>query len=210
MSSSLCTTLTGRLCLCTEAGVLTEDSVADLEAQLQLELSVLSAVDVLLLEVLPIDLTAILTPIAAAQVTGATADCDYPANSTPICSSTACDFVCNTGFQPCNGQCISNDDLCSSPAARQRRRTVSNDLLCPYGHSACAIPGNKFGFECLDIRSDIESCGGCAFPLPGATKGTDCTAVFGALDVSCQQGKCVVESCLEGYVLKGDVCESAV
>ncbi|THH09074.1 hypothetical protein EW146_g8795 [Bondarzewia mesenterica] len=43
--------------------------------------------------------------------------------------------------------------------------------------------------------------GGCALPLtPYTPMGTDCTAIPGIADVSCQSGSCVVHRCLPGYV----------
>jgi hypothetical protein len=68
------------------------------------------------------------------------------------------------------------------------------------------LPGNKFGFECLDTTSDVESCGGCSFPLPGAKKGRDCTAIPHAANVACVDGGCVVETCLRGFVLENSEC----
>lgn len=59
--------------------------------------------------------------------------------------------------------------------------------LCPSGLEACPIQGALGGeFECLDTNEELESCGGCA--STGA--GQDCTAIEGAWNVACNQGRC--------------------
>lgn len=207
------------LCLCTTAGVITGSSVADLRARLATDVGAINAVNNLLngglVPVLPasIDLAAILAPFAATQVVSQTSTCGYPSGSTPICSDRACAFACNGGTFLCEASsppaCIAVGEPCGSATTR-RRRQVSNNLLCDAGRTACALPGNKFGFECLDTAADVESCGGCAFPLPGAKKGQDCTAIPNAADVSCVGGACVIDSCLKGYIVNGEACVSTV
>lgn len=59
--------------------------------------------------------------------------------------------------------------------------------LCPTGLDACPISGAKEGdFECLDTVTELESCGGCA----SLGSGQDCTAIPGAWNVGCDQGRC--------------------
>ncbi|KZV88356.1 hypothetical protein EXIGLDRAFT_578118, partial [Exidia glandulosa HHB12029] len=59
-------------------------------------------------------------------------------------------------------------------------------------------------WECLDVLSNLESCGGC--PLLSSTltgehhpTGVDCTAIEGVLDVSCLLGRCAVSRCGKGF-----------
>lgn len=79
-----------------------------------------------------------------------------------------------------------------------KRRTIS---LCPKGLDACPIEGALGGdYECLNVLNELESCGGCA----SIGKGQDCTAIKGAWNVGCEQGRCAVYSCTAGYIRSRD------
>jgi hypothetical protein len=68
--------------------------------------------------------------------------------------------------------------------------------LCPVGLAACPIPNTLDGaYECLDAKSDLQSCGGCQ----SLGQGQDCTAIPGARWMGCVSGKCEVYSCKAGY-----------
>ncbi|KAF8078610.1 hypothetical protein FPV67DRAFT_1443941 [Lyophyllum atratum] len=68
--------------------------------------------------------------------------------------------------------------------------------LCPTGLDACPISGAKGGdYECLDTATELESCGGCA----SFGDGKDCTAIPGAWNVGCDQGRCTVYTCAGGF-----------
>lgn len=56
------------------------------------------------------------------------------------------------------------------------------------------------------MANDLESCGGCAYPLPGQSEGVDCTAIQHTTSVSCLQGKCIIGECEEGYRNTGKGC----
>lgn len=56
------------------------------------------------------------------------------------------------------------------------------------------------------MANDLESCGGCAYPLPGQSEGVDCTAIQHTTSVSCLQGKCIIGECEEGYRNTGKAC----
>ncbi|KAF7339463.1 hypothetical protein MSAN_02160600 [Mycena sanguinolenta] len=59
--------------------------------------------------------------------------------------------------------------------------------LCPTGLDACPIPGGAVNdYECIDTAVELESCGGCA----SLDQGQDCTAIPGAWNVGCEQGRC--------------------
>lgn len=70
-------------------------------------------------------------------------------------------------------------------------------------------------YECIDTRTNLESCGGCVVPysLTGSSlddddeeepdMGVDCTALPGVSDVGCHAGRCVVRKCAKGYKLEG-------
>ncbi|KAF7791851.1 hypothetical protein EIP86_002875 [Pleurotus ostreatoroseus] len=75
--------------------------------------------------------------------------------------------------------------------------------LCPNAMEACPIKGlmgTSGDYECLDTKTELESCGGCA--STGA--GQDCTAIEGAWNVACNQGSCAVYTCQQGYKVARD------
>ncbi|KAJ7492607.1 protein priA [Mycena latifolia] len=68
--------------------------------------------------------------------------------------------------------------------------------LCPTGLDACPISGlSATDFECIDTTVELESCGGCA----SLGQGQDCTAIKGAWNVGCEQGRCAVYTCTFGF-----------
>jgi hypothetical protein len=80
--------------------------------------------------------------------------------------------------------------------------------LCPKELAACPIDGVASGssdYECLDIRSDLQSCGGCA----SMGEGKDCTLIPGAKWMGCVQGECEVYSCAKGFKLVNGACAKA-
>lgn len=106
------------------------------------------------------------------------------------------------------------------PSAGLSKRAVQETLvnpatlLCPYKQTACPIDSESSpttlqewmdkGFECVDFKEDLTSCGGC-----GITDAKhDCTAIEGSDGVSCVVGNCRVDSCLEGFTrsLDGKSC----
>jgi hypothetical protein len=74
----------------------------------------------------------------------------------------------------------------------------------------------KRALECVDTRSDLESCGGCSVSSPfsdpsdDTPRGVDCSAIEGVADVSCRNSRCAVSSCMSGYSVSatGDSCIS--
>jgi len=64
---------------------------------------------------------------------------------------------------------------------------TADDDLCPAGLTSCPIAGAGPGaFECLDPKSELESCGGCT----AMGQGEDCTAIGHAKSVGCEDGVC--------------------
>jgi hypothetical protein len=61
-------------------------------------------------------------------------------------------------------------------------------------------------YECIRTSSDLESCGGCAYPLPGRKLGVDCSAIPNVGAASCSAGQCQIETCLRGFVSNGSEC----
>ncbi|BGO97110.1 Proteophosphoglycan 5 [Rhodotorula toruloides ATCC 204091] len=146
-------------------------------------------------------------------------------NGAGTCSAGKCLFTsCNTGYILNNGVCV----LSGSQKARAKRSKVTKPkTLCPVGEQACPILGSTSyngavkqhfasgedvtgvlagsgGYECVDTKQALDSCGGCA----STGEGVDCTKIRGAAGVGCQEGRCVVFSCQPGFKpsLSGDQC----
>lgn len=61
-------------------------------------------------------------------------------------------------------------------------------------------------YECLDVRSNLESCGGCVpeGEIVGEDGGRDCTAIEHVSSVKCADGQCLVRACRQGYKVSDD------
>ncbi|WVR05767.1 hypothetical protein IAU60_002792 [Kwoniella sp. DSM 27419] len=98
-----------------------------------------------------------------------------------------------------------------------------SSFLCPGGSVACPIPPAsgeitmesaaaldsslksladwfKVGFECVELDTELNSCGGCL--ALGA--GQDCSTINNAKATGCEAGVCQVYSCFDGYVVTPD------
>ncbi|GJE89458.1 hypothetical protein PsYK624_055590 [Phanerochaete sordida] len=150
--------------------------------------------------------------------------CIYPDNCDPICShGSPCGFQCKNGFvlspdhkdcicpapnKVCNGICGPFKSCPSS--GPKKREDLERRVSCGAGQTACGVYGwqgfnSVDAWECIDTKTDLESCGGCMVPF-GRTPahGIDCTAIPGVMDVNCISGSCVVRRCQPGYVLSLD------
>jgi len=96
-----------------------------------------------------------------------------------------------------------NESCCKPPAPKPsghswgKRSSKSRSLsLCPTGTDACPVGGLTGGdYECIDTTVELESCGGCA----SIGEGQDCSAIPGAWNVGCEQGRCAVYTCAAGF-----------
>ncbi|BEJ11144.1 hypothetical protein CspHIS471_0105660 [Cutaneotrichosporon sp. HIS471] len=68
------------------------------------------------------------------------------------------------------------------------------DGLCGT-ETACPLFDGSSEYECLDTKTHLESCGGCA----SEGTGRDCNTIAGAAAVACVSGECVVSKCLPGF-----------
>ncbi|OWZ69153.1 hypothetical protein AYX15_00003 [Cryptococcus neoformans] len=96
-----------------------------------------------------------------------------------------------------------------------------SSFLCPGGSVACPIPGDevspssvealekslnsladwfKVGFECVELETELNSCGGCL----ALGSGQDCALIENARTTGCENGSCQVYSCFDGYVVSPD------
>lgn len=155
----------------------------------------------------PQGVTNIVNAVTAGE-NGKTTTCTYPANATPVCGD-GCPFTCPTNYKVCGNTCISSTTTCTS--GRTSRKREATQKVCPTGFAACAtglkgFGGNAAGWECVDVDSDIESCGGCQQPMPGGKVGQDCTAIPGADAVACLSGGCQILRCSRGFQLVDNKC----
>lgn len=115
-----------------------------------------------------------------------------------------------------------------------------SSFLCPGGSVACPIPPHslegvtpqsaatlgdglnsladwfKVGFECIELDTELNSCGGCLALGAGYVCWSalflqslmldrqDCATISNARATGCQSGTCVVYSCFDGYVVGPD------
>ncbi|WVQ98498.1 hypothetical protein IAU59_005624 [Kwoniella sp. CBS 9459] len=110
---------------------------------------------------------------------------------------------------------------------RQKAASVKGAMRyaeCPDNKTACNVPNSGgSGYECLDTRQELESCGGClhgeslppglktADPGESSSQGVDCTALPGVVKsgITCLNGRCIAYLCEEGFVLRENSCEPA-
>ncbi|KAL1404953.1 hypothetical protein Q8F55_008565 [Vanrija albida] len=131
---------------------------------------------------------------------------------------------CSTSTQytrvTCSGTTAYNYNLervasASWVVRREDKRRRGNVLgLCPGSKEACAVAPGQAGFECLDTRAELESCGGCRFGAVGVNStavGEDCTLTPGAVRgaSTCRGGECVAFACLPGWTLVDGRCWEA-
>jgi hypothetical protein len=149
-----------------------------------------------------------------------------PANLPQRCvvleACIAADAVCcPAGQKLCGDTCIPEAQGCVSGIPQRKRSILDRSryacrlplTACPVSHflarDGSSVAGA--GFECLDTRANIESCGGCVTPFRGNKAGQDCTAIANADGVTCAAGTCIVESCVAGFKPSADAsaCEAA-
>ncbi|WWC86095.1 uncharacterized protein L201_000966 [Kwoniella dendrophila CBS 6074] len=99
-----------------------------------------------------------------------------------------------------------------------------SSFLCPGGSIACPITTSdlneiteesvtklesslntladwfKIGFECIELETELNSCGGCL----ALGSGQDCSLISNARATGCESGTCQVYSCYDGYVVSPD------
>lgn len=64
-----------------------------------------------------------------------------------------------------------------------------------YSHQVSELLSSKGGYECLDVTTSLENCGGCT----ATGEGQDCTKIPHVDGVGCGGGQCQIFSCTKGY-----------
>ncbi|WVF65359.1 hypothetical protein IAT40_000086 [Kwoniella sp. CBS 6097] len=96
---------------------------------------------------------------------------------------------------------------------RAEQARLARQTFCPQGAKACSVDGNPDTYECVDIETELESCGGCLYgefqsTAVNATAGVDCTALPGVAlgGVTCESSACIAYACRTGFELSSGVC----
>ncbi|ODN96533.1 hypothetical protein L198_04248 [Cryptococcus wingfieldii CBS 7118] len=117
-------------------------------------------------------------------------------------------------------------DAAASGLARRKRHLEVEERMkrsqmirergwdCPKGMQACNVKGAADTWECIDPKSDLETCGGCAYGdyIKGLnntpSSGMDCSTLPGVYrgSVTCSDGRCVAYACKRGWTLEGGIC----
>ncbi|WWC61300.1 uncharacterized protein I303_103881 [Kwoniella dejecticola CBS 10117] len=150
--------------------------------------------------------------LAYTQYVGETVQCictnSYPPIDLPLQCAQETPFLYYRNVQP------------SSFVKRQLRSRLARDdqmVLghCPKGLTACNTAQDGLHYECIDIDSEIESCGACLYGEYGVenikdqeNKGVDCTTLPGVLlgGVTCNAGRCVASLCDDAHRLELGTC----
>jgi len=118
-------------------------------------------------------------------------------------------FTCTSDDPTVGGTCVpaTSGGSTKTRHRRMQQRNMKRALNQCDGptEALCGLSGSLDGsdaFECVDVHSNLEKCGGCV--TDGV--GQDCTLIAGALDVECMVGACVVSSCAPGFSLVDGVC----
>ncbi|KAK4686381.1 hypothetical protein P7C73_g3751, partial [Tremellales sp. Uapishka_1] len=212
-------TLDDSICLCLTAGVLTPDSISTLNTQIKANGTLVQQLTNNAPGTVGYTGASLLNYITNAEpavIAGKTSTgCTYPTGADPSSCSPGCAYTCPNNGYVCNGACVLPTTTCTSNVAR---RAVDDtqlplDLRCPKGFSACLIPSSTArpvftgsNFECIETSRDLESCGGCTYPLPGQSYGQDCTAIPHTSGVSCESSRCHISGCLSGFTKNGTSC----
>ncbi|GHJ85923.1 hypothetical protein NliqN6_2325 [Naganishia liquefaciens] len=221
-------TILDNICICTQDGYITDDSLQNLNGQIQAG-GILGNLFNFVIQLIGghANFQKSCKEAAEGAVRNKHSTCPYPANSSPVCKggntlpNSKCHFKCKNGYKLCGtSYCIPNHSSCVSgmPGRRSLELPISDNTqnLCPPGLEACYTSdvsmkfGRPVGWECVDTSSDVESCGGCEWPVAGQAQGQDCSDMSGVSRVSCNRGQCQAETCMRGFEKNGTECvESA-
>jgi len=137
--------------------------------------------------------------------------CFIPSHASSSCSpSNLCDFTCDKPLAKVGQKCLLGGS--ASPSARARKRheqtLLRGAFRCRRDQMLCPVWSTSQIFECVSIKTDLYSCGGCttgsgALGDEAPHHGVDCSDIPGVSDVSCLDGRCAVGKCMKGWRVNG-------
>ncbi|KAL7420514.1 hypothetical protein Q5752_004464 [Cryptotrichosporon argae] len=123
--------------------------------------------------------------------------------------------VCKAGSGMLYTQTVatSTAGLARRDARPREAGRAGKSVFCPKGMTACRLDPDSDAYECIDPKTELESCGGCAYGEYGADGdvpllGIDCSALPGTAlgATTCTAGTCVASACRAGYSLVDGTC----
>ncbi|KDN48038.1 hypothetical protein RSAG8_03054, partial [Rhizoctonia solani AG-8 WAC10335] len=140
-----------------------------------------------------------------------------PGGSVPSSNNQSCSTCPRNTFSngdncpPCPAGSTSNpgSSSCGPQPSKRAQPVLASRLSCPTGQQSCPILSGMGGEECIKIMTTIDSCGGCVGPEGDEDEkytGRDCYAIAHVREVGCNEGRCQVKSCLDGYEPSGESC----
>ena len=105
--------------------------------------------------------------------------CPAPANASPTCNGTACNFSCNVGFVQQGSACVDVDECLTANGGCDANATCTNTV----GSRTCACRAGFTGdgSTCTDVDECATGNGGC-------TTNATCTNTPGARTCACNSG----------------------
>ncbi|GHJ88698.1 hypothetical protein NliqN6_5100 [Naganishia liquefaciens] len=215
-------TLIPSICLCIQNGVLTPNSLSDLEGAVFNSKKFRTAEAYFGREDMVVEAS---INMAQTELAKSALTCDYAENLVPSCakhSTTSYQYsghMCyaSVAVEPELefGESISSHVPAEKPKTEKpsRRGLQAKNKFCTSGLTACEMSGISLqdgrspkSLACIDTQSDIEACGGCPFAGSASVQGDDCTEMQGVDEVICNRGRCEALSCMRGFTLSGTEC----
>ncbi|KAH9461084.1 hypothetical protein MJO29_009526 [Puccinia striiformis f. sp. tritici] len=128
----------------------------------------------------------------------------HPSYSKPVQDCRETYDTCQSGFKHIwNWQApkpVASGSYYKRQNKARRDAALADSSQCPAGETACPISAHSTGLECIDVQSELTSCGGCV----SKHEGENCMDITGAAGVGCHLGRCVVLSVHPHYFLGQD------
>ncbi|KAJ7510015.1 hypothetical protein B0H11DRAFT_1957202 [Mycena galericulata] len=129
-----------------------------------------------------------------------------------ICSNCAAGYTSDPGSSTCNAPGPAPSGSSHSPRSWLEQEVLTCALRA--GYMMCPVMTGTRRSECVDVKTSLESCGGCAGSglLSTQPRGRDCSAISHVDAVRCVEGRCKVLNCRPNYEVSvgGDSCVPAV